>query len=152
MLRFSIILSWLVCSSVTFDQYYAYSNPVFGARVAIGSNSKLTTYACFLYNGRVLTKKRIVDKETFVKFVSGHWPSIYNPNRINYFELNNIPGGIMVDSTTNEEFAFCPALDSLWKIRYTTYPFRNGSGRGWSNKFMKPSPEQEIHINDRYGV
>ena len=152
MLRASLIIAWLVCSSVTSEPIFSYSTPVFGARVSIGANSQITTYACFLYNGRVLTKKRILDRETFIKFLSGHWPSIYNPSRINHFELNNVPGGIEIDSATTDEFAFCPSLDSLWKIRYTTYPFRNGVGRGWSNKFMKPSPKQEIHLNERYGV
>ncbi|MFZ9029210.1 MAG: hypothetical protein ACO2Z9_09360 [Crocinitomicaceae bacterium] len=152
MWRLWVIAVFLVCSSIQWKNYYAYSNPVFAVRIAVGSNSQMMTYACFLDNGRVLTKKRICDRDTFIKFVSGHWPSIYNPQRINYFELHGIQGGVLKDSITNKEYTYCPSLDSLWKVRYGTYPFRNGSGLGWSNKYMKPSPLQEQYLYQRYNV
>lgn len=152
MWRLLLILTWLISSSIVSVSNYSYSKPVFGVRIAIGSNSQMATYACFLNNGRVITKKRICDRDTFIKFISGYWPSIYNPQRIDYFELNGIQGGVYKDSITNEELTYCPALDSLWKIRYGTYPFRNGSGLGWSNKYMKPSPKQEAYLYSRYNV
>lgn len=131
---------------------YNFATPVFGVRVSISGNSELTTYVCYLYNGRTLTKPRVLDRDSFIKFVSGHWPSIYNPDRINFFELHEIEAGITIDSITRKESTFCPSMDSLWKIRFTTYPFQNGSGRGWSNKYMRPCPKQELYLLNTYGI
>ncbi|MBL4862357.1 MAG: hypothetical protein JKY09_05000 [Crocinitomicaceae bacterium] len=125
---------------------------VFGVKVSIGANSKINTYVCYLYNGRVLTKKRIVDEQSFIKIVSGEWPTIYNPKRINYFAENNIGCGMIEDTNTLKKIGECVPFDSLWKIRFSTYPFQNGSERGWSNKYHKPSPLQEKYLHTRYGV
>ena len=100
MIRVLIIVVFLICSSIHWKNYNAYSNPVFAVRIAVGANSQMMTFACFLDNGRVLARKRICDRDTFIKFVSGHWPSIYNPQRINYFELHGIQGGVFKDSIT----------------------------------------------------
>jgi hypothetical protein len=43
-------------------------------------------------------------------------------------------------------------MDSLWKIRFGTYPFKHRTDPGWSNKYHKPSPRQEKYLYDRYGV
>lgn len=144
-----IIAFWLLCSSVHFPTSV---KPVFGVRVSFGANSSINTYVCYLYNGRILTNKRVVDEATFIKFVSGYWPSIYNPERINYFEKNNVGCGIEKDPETQIETAYCDPFDSLWKIRFQFYPFREGTGEGWSNKLHKPSLQQEKYLYDRYNV
>ena len=126
--------------------------PVFGVRVSIGANSQICTYVCYLNNGRVLTKKKIVDKQSFIKIVSGEWPSIYNPKRINYFEENGVSCGMIFDSASYKEVGVCVPLDSLWKIRFATYPFKHRTDLGWSNKYHKPSPKQEKYLYDRYNV
>lgn len=149
MLRLGILLIWLISCSVN---YAPRAEPVFGVRVSIGSNSRLCTYVCYLYNGRVLTNKRIVDEQTFIKIVSGEWPSIYNPNRLNYFEENSVSCGMITDSIAQEKQGYCPPLDSLWKIRFATYPFKHRTDMGWSNKYHKPAPQQEKYLYDRYDV
>lgn len=146
---FGFIFIWLICSSV---HYEPSSRAVFGVRVSIGANSQITTFACYLDNGRVLSNKRIVDKETFIKIASGYWPSPYNPTRKNLFEEHNLDCNVVVDPETRQKFPYCVPLDSLWKIRFATYPFRGRTEMGWSNKLHKPSPEQEKFIFDRYGV
>lgn len=144
-----LILCWLLFSSV---HYEPSSRGVFGVKVSIGANSELTTFACFVDNGRVLTNKRVVDKDTFIKIASGFWPSPYNPARRNLFEENKLDCSVFTDSITLEKFTSCVPLDSLWKIRFATYPFRGNSERGWSNKLHKPSSRQEIYLYNRYGV
>lgn len=143
------ILVWYIGSSgyVPFEVY-----PVFGVRVSIGANSQINTYVCMINNGRTYAHKKVVDEATFIKIISGYWPSIYNPERINYFEKNNIECGIYQDSISKEEFARCVPFDSLWKIRFSAFPFRNRSENGWSNKFNKPSLKQELYLYNRYGV
>lgn len=150
MFRLLIILVWIFCASVITQSERA--RGCYGVRVSIGVNSQMCTYACWLDNGRVLTSKRIVDKDTFIKFISGEWPSVYNPDRINYFEEHGLNCGMVFDSTEWKEVPYCNPLDSLWKIRFGTYPFKHNTEMGWSNKYHKPSPKQEKYLYDRYGV
>ena len=147
--RVLLLFVWLISSSVVKMNT---ATPVFGVRVSIGANSQINTFVCFLNNGRVLTKKKIFDKESFIKIISGYWPSIYNPHRINYFEENNIGCGVEIDSITTKPISLCNPFDSLWKIRFSTYPFQHNTEMGWSNKMHKPSSKQEIYLYDRYNV
>ena len=140
---------WFLTSSVL---YSPISRGVFGVKVSIGPNSTTTTFVCFLDNGRVLTKQRFVDRDTFIKFISGFWPSIYNPNRINYFEEHDVDCSVIEEEITRKKIGICVPLDSLWKIRFATYPYRTSPEQGWSNKLHKPSPAQEVYLYDRYGV
>ena len=149
MLRIALIIVWIVTSSVIRMNS---ARPVFGVKVSIGPNSQITSFVCFLNNGRVLTQKRIVDKESFVKIVSGYWPSIYNPRKIDFFKENNIDCALLTDSITNEKVLGCVPMDSLWKIRFSTYPYQHNADLGWSNKFHKPSLKQEKYLYDRYGI
>ncbi len=152
MTRFALLLIWGVTTSVTPSPFGEGWKSVFGVRISIGASSQITTFACYLHNGRVLTNKRIVDKNTFIKFASGYWPSIYNPDRKNLFKENGIECDVFKDSVTHKDMPSCIPLDSLWKIRFATYPFRGRPEAGWSNKLYKPSPGQLVYINHRYGV
>lgn len=143
------ILVWMLGSSV---QFTGPARPVFGVKISIGPNSQITSFVCYLDNGRVLTQKRIVDRDTFVKFVSGYWPSIYNPDRVNLFKEHGIDCNVFKDEASKQVSVTCIPLDSLWKIRFATYPFQHNSEPGWSNKYHKPSPGQEIYLYERYGV
>ena len=144
-----LLCIWLVTSSIVKSEM---ARPVFGVNVSIGANSQITSFVCFLYNGRVLTQKKIMDKETFVKIVSGIWPSIYNPKRIDFFKEHDIDCAMVTDSITEKKVVGCLPMDSLWKIRFATYPFQNGSEMGWSNKYYKPSPNQEKYLCERYAI
>ena len=53
---------------------------------------------------------------------------------------------------SSEVRGYCPPLDSLWKIRFATYPFKHKTDIGWSNKYHKPAPRQEKYLFERYGV
>ncbi len=155
MLRLLLVMSWIVAASFASSERITSTERAkgcFGVRVSLGSNGNICTYACWLDNGRTLTNKRIVDRESFIKIVSGEWPSVYNPDRINYFEENGIDGGIRFDSSRWKEVTYCEPLDSLWKIRFATYPFQHNTEMGWSNKYHKPSPKQELYIYERYDV
>ncbi len=149
MSRFVIILIGFLCSSILLPPR---SKPIFGVNIAIGANSQITTYVCYLYNGYSLNRKRIMDKKTFIKFVSGEWPSIYNPNGINFFEEHGISLIEKTEERTSKTYLDCAALDSLWKIRFSTYPFLYNNELGWSNKLFKPSPNQEIYLKERYNI
>lgn len=126
--------------------------PIFGVKVSVGPNSEVTSYACYLYNGRALVKGRIVDRTTFLKIITGYWPSIYNPKRIDYMKENGVDYILEKDPATHIETVDCEAFNRFWKIRYSLYPFTHITEPGWSNKYHKPSPGQEIYIAERYNV
>ena len=149
MLRVSLILLWVISSSVI---EMSAVRPVFGVKVSIAPNSQIKTFVCYNFKGRNLTDKRVLDRETFVKFVSGHWPSIYNPYRKDFFKEHNIDCALINDEITNKKIVGCVPLDSLWKIRFSTYPFQHNLEVGWSNKYHKPSPKQEIYLSNQYGI
>jgi hypothetical protein len=149
MLRLLIISIWIVSCSVQFKEI---ARSVFGVRIAFQANSAYTTFVCFLDNGRVYTNKRIVSQDEFIKIASGYWPSIYNPKRINYFEERTLACGVDVDSFSRKTSTYCPSFDSLWKIRFSTYPYQGSSEEGWSNKLHKPAPPQEIYLYNNYGI
>ena len=149
MMRWLFIGIWLLSSSVL---HLERARPVFGVKISIGPNSQITSYVCYLDNGRVLTQQRLVDRDTFIKFVSGYWPSIYNPDRVNFFREHGVENYVFNDETTNQTMVICPSLDSLWKIRFACYPFRGSGELGWSNKYHKPSPGQEVYLAERYNV
>lgn len=112
----------------------------------------MNTYALFLKVNGVLSKKRIVKHEDFVKFVSGHWPSIYNPQRKNLFAENNVPCDVVKEEFTNKDLVSCQLLESLWKIRFDENPFMHTNEPGWSNDQFTPSKKQQIYLYQEYGI
>jgi hypothetical protein len=148
--RFIALVIWGISVSVIPASHQP--RPVFGVRVSLGANSQLVTYVCYIHTGRTLTHKRVCDRETFIKIISGHWPSIYNQKRENLFDQNGLSCNVVKDSITFKDIPSCVPFDSLWKIRFSVYPFRNKNDIGWSNKYHKPSPQQERYLGDRYGI
>ncbi len=144
-----LIFTWLLASSVLTTSI---ARAVFGVRISYQANGNLTTFMVCLDNGRVLTHHKILTQNEFVQFASGNWPSIYNPRRINLFENNELSCGIFTDSFSHKQTTFCFPADSLWKIRYASYPFRNSSEEGWSNNLMKPSTKQQLFLYHNYGI
>ena len=109
------------------------------------------TIIVYFDNGVTRSNVKYLSLKEFAHFASGNWPSIYNRNRINLFEINNVEGGIFYDSTTLITTPYCTALDSLWKIRYRTYPFAGKSDLGWSKDDICPSLTQKKYLFERYG-
>jgi hypothetical protein len=145
-----VLLIWFSNCSVVTNPLL---RPVFGVRISFQPiTSQMISLIGYLDNGRTLTHQKTMTIDEFVKFASGFWPSVYNPKRINYLEQNNVPCGLEKDAVTRKDIPFCGPLDSLWKIRFSDYPFNNGTEKGWSNEIRKPSPKQAIYIFENYGV
>ena len=142
-------LCWFIASSANHPEPV---RAVFGVRVAVQANSGLTTFVCFLNNGRTLSQRKILSQREFVYIASGKWPSIYNPQRRNYFEERNLVIGIHTDSFSLKETDYCVPCDSLWKLRFARYPFNTLNGIGWSNENYRPSDLQEKYLFEEYDV
>lgn len=125
---------------------------VFAAKISLQSSGQLFTLYAFIHDGKTLNKQKILSKEEFVRFASGNWPSIYNPNRIDYFKEKSITCGTIKDDASYREVSFCVPLDSLWKVRYAAFPFSTSSETGWSKNNYQPSERQAEFLYKNYGV
>lgn len=143
-----ILLFWL-CSSV---QPANEIEPVFGVRVSYTSTGQMNTYGLFLKVNGVVSKRRIVSHDEFVKFVTGHWPSVYNPNRDNLFEKHAIPCDVLKEEFSNKDIVSCDLLETLWKVRFDENPFLQANESGWSNDQFVPSKKQQLFLYKEYGI
>lgn len=150
MWRIRLVLCWLLCGSVV--TLPPEPRGVFGVRVAFQANSEMTTFVCFLDQGYALTNKKILSKIEFIQIASGKWPSIYNPHRINYFQQRQLNCGMYRDTFEIKEQPICVPIDSLWKLRFSTYPYRSSGEMGWSSKLYRPSEKQELYLYQNYNI
>lgn len=126
---------------------------VFGVRIAMGSNSEMTSFIAMRYSpDGYLREKKMMRRDDFIRVLSGYWPSTFNPKRLDYFKLERVEGGVVVVDGTKSTYPQCQALDSLWKIRFSNFPYRGGSDEGWSQEMYKPSLKQEKYLADRYNI
>jgi len=125
---------------------------VFAAKVCVQANGELYMLFAFIDNGVTLSHKKILTKDEFAKFASGYWPSIYNPERRNYFKENKLDCGVIENHEFNQKISYCTPLDSLWKIHFEKHPLDITKGNGWSNKQFNPSLKQELFLYQTYGV
>ncbi len=126
--------------------------PVFGVCISQQANGSVYTYIAYIQtaNGRH-SKRRLLEDE-FVKYASGYWPSIYNPKKEDFFSDQGLHCGVVFDSSIWKEYPLCSPMDSLWKIRFKGFPFRNKNEDGWANKDFRPSPKQEQYLYKEFGI
>ena len=148
-MRIAVVLCWFISSS------FMLVNPphgAFGVKISFQATGVLTSYIAYIDNGRVQTHAKQISETEFIKIASGHWPSIYNPTRRNFFKEYNYDCGVLKDSFTLKDYTYCLPLDSLWKIHFEKHPLDITKGNGWSNKQFNPSLKQELFLYQTYGV
>lgn len=127
--------------------------PVFGVQVSHQSVTSMHTFIAYVQNGSVRSHVKILDTETFIKYASGYWPSVYNPQRINYFEKYDIGCGMYMDSSVmTKSYPYCFPVDSLWKLKFSDYPFIDRTDYGWAAEKTRPSERQRKFLEDNYNV
>ncbi|MDD2981979.1 MAG: hypothetical protein PHQ74_01190 [Crocinitomicaceae bacterium] len=147
--RIMAICLWIIVSSIAPVREL---KPVFGLQIRHFQGAKMHSFVAFIDNGVQLTYKKILTDDDFVKFASGHWPSIYNPQRINLFDENEVGCGMFKDSFLLKAVPYCFPIDSLWKVRFSEYPFKGKSEGGWSGDYNKPSLRQAKFLGENYLV
>lgn len=125
---------------------------VYGVKISTGANSQILSFIAMKYNAYGILKSQRVftNKDEFIKVVAGFWPSPFNPTKTNYFDQYNVFGGVYVNDTINAEVSYCPALDSLWKLRFSEWPQHGYNEPGWSLSKYRPSLKQEEYLSKRY--
>lgn len=127
---------------------------VFGVRVGYVANGQMVNYIAMRYTSTgAISDQRFYTRDEFIHILSGDWPSPYNPTRKNLFEENKVMGGVIFNDTFMKKYTYCPAFDSLWKIRYADYPTLGGPKElGWSLGIYMPSLKQVKYLSDRYHI
>lgn len=153
-MRYAVLFLLLLFSSSFSEVEQPSYRIVFGARISTGANSSLVSFVAMRYsNDGVLRAKRVyTSKDEFIKVLSGYWPSPFNPGKIDYFKQNKIVGGVFVNDTIRAEIGYCPSLDSLWKIRFSDWPYHGRNEAGWSLNRTRPSLKQEEYLAKRYNI
>ncbi len=129
------------------------SKAVFGVRISISGNSGMYVFEGRRYDSNGMIRDHsLMTKDDFIRFASGEWPSIFNPKRENFFQKYQIFGGVEHIDSFNIKVPYCPAIDSLWKIRFNLSPFKGGMDFGWANNGYGPSLAQKKYLSDRYQV
>jgi hypothetical protein len=124
---------------------------VFGISVsANGVNSGMTFALVTIAYGKRIGFQHITQND-FIQIASGHWKSPANTNHEDLFEKNNVLGGVFSDTVTYEKIVFCPALDSLWKLRYSYNPYQPNEN-GWAGEKYQPNSKQAIYLYENYGL
>lgn len=127
--------------------------PVFGVCISNNATGSFYTFIAYLktdYGTKVA--QRTLLKKDLIKFASGYWPSVYNPQRDDLFSEHDLYCGVQFDSSVWEEYPMCSPMDSLWKIRFRGYPFQDGSAAGWANNDFRPSTNQAQYLYKEFGI
>lgn len=143
-----VLISFLFLSV----QFRSELRTVFGVRVAPQATGQMITLVAFFSDGTMQSHRKILSVKEFIHYASGDWPSKYNRNRIDLFKLNEVAGGVYIDSVTQEKVPFCFALDDLWKLRYSHSPYKGENEEGWSQDKFLPSPQQQVYLYKNYGM
>lgn len=147
--RVLLILCWLICASVVEKQTL---RPVFGVQVRFQTGTTMYALVAFQDNGMQLINRKFLTRDDFVRIASGYWPSIYNPTREDLFLKHRISCGMFNDSIHLKPIPVCFPVDSLWKIRYSDFPFITSSEKGWSGDLTRPTARQTLYLKENYHV
>lgn len=126
--------------------------PVFGVCISAQANGKMYTYIAYIQTISGTHSKRFLGEDEFVKYASGYWPSVYNPQKEDLFTEEGLHCGVVFDSSVWQEYPLCSPMDSLWKIRFKGYPYRSSQEDGWANDDFRPSPKQAQYLFREFGI
>lgn len=133
----------------------------FGFSLMPSHSGGLITYYVVYTKGDKISGTVPLNKEEFVKQVTGHVHSKANEKHKNLFKENQIENcyvlydAEMFKHDIKKYVGFeCPCLDNLWKIRYKKHPYDHQKNDGWSKSKTgyAPSGSQFGFLKKYYNV
>lgn len=148
LLRYILLLVFFIsCASYNLD-----TKPVrFGVKIGISPTGKLESY--LILRGRIngVAVNYSPEKNGFLNYAAGSWPLPYSGKQ-NYLQKNKVEVFRVINQKTGDSIWHCPALDSLWKLRFQIHPFFSDWKDGWSNGAIKPSLKQQEFLYTNYNI
>jgi hypothetical protein len=149
MLKYIFILSvWFGLTS-DLKENQLETKGVFAIKIG-NQNESFYTLMAYCKTGDRITNKRILSMQEFIQFATGNWPSVYNPERINYLQMYDLNCGFVIDTFSRKQEFGCIPLDSLWKLQYSSFPYLGSMEPGWAANEFGPSDLQAKYLCDRY--
>lgn len=143
----------IFASSYSTDETPIVSKPIFGVHVNFQHSNVFYSFFAYIQYGDNQTHYKLLDRNTFIQYASGNWPSVYNPNKENLFEKYDVACGMYMDkSVMTKPYPYCFPVDSLWKLKYGEYPFMDKTGHGWAGKKTDVSDRQQKYLKENYNV
>ncbi|MDX1446799.1 hypothetical protein [Lishizhenia sp.] len=141
-----------VLALLLFSSYNTVDKEVrFGVKVGAFPTGKIQSYAIFRDRINGVAISYLPDEAAFLKYLTGTWPLPGEGYR-NYLEENNIIHFKIYHYPTDDSVWYCPALDSLWKLRFAIHPLDKSKANGWSNGIIKPSLKQYEFLGKNYNI
>lgn len=125
----------------------------FAIGIFFSANSQLITYAVITEINGVFVGTQILNKQRFMYYILGHWPTPANPQRKNLLEAHGIDSCFLTVNYSNKiNGYYAKPFHDLWKLRYNTHPISYDLPSGWSQDTYKPSMAQTNFLYQNYGV
>ncbi len=151
MSRFIIFAAlWILCTSLFRADKKAETKGVFGVKISLQSDGSIFHLIAYCKTGERITNKTIITEQQFIQYATGNWPSIYNPEQINFLQQYDLNCGFIIDEYSRQQLFGCKPLDSLWKIRYANYPYHGVMESGWAGTENGPTEGQKSYLKERY--
>lgn len=118
------------------DEYYVKTDYYFGFSLVTGANSSPVTYAIVKVIEDSEIEAKIINRDTFLRMMSGSQESKANPENENLLEKYQI------DPLT---------FNKIWKLKYSEHPHYGKTEPGWAAKLYSPSDGQ-FNLLSQYGI
>jgi hypothetical protein len=143
---------WVLTTALIQSEKKSDTIGMFSLKIALQADGSLFQLYAYCKNGERITNKRLLTEQEFIQYSTGNWPSAYNPERTNFLQKYNLNCGFIVDEFSRQQLFGCMPLDSLWKIRYASYPYHGVMESGWAGTENGPTEGQLNYLKDRYNV
>ena len=159
-MKFIFTLTLLACLPFSFAQKQK-TEAHFGFSLMPSHSGGLITYYVVYTKGGKITGTVPLNKEQFVKQVTGQEHSKANEKHKNLFKINKIENCYVLFDAEMFKHGIkkyvgyeCPCMDSLWKLRYKNHPYDHQKKDGWSvsKAGYAPSGSQFGFLKKYYNV
>ncbi|SFT77297.1 hypothetical protein SAMN05216474_2320 [Lishizhenia tianjinensis] len=123
----------------------------FGVKVGAFPTGKIQNYAIFRDRVNGVAISYFPDENAFLNYLAGTWP-LPGEGRRNYLAENEVEHFKIYNYAKDDSMWYCPALDSLWKLRFAIHPLDKNKANGWSNGILKPSARQYEFLGKNYNL
>lgn len=150
-----MLLSRYILFSVYFltcTSYNLETKPVsFGVKICNSPLGKIESF--IIQRGRIngVAVNYSPEKSGFLNYAAGTWPLPYS-GRNKYLQQNGVDVFKVINPSTGDSVWHCPALDSMWKLRFQIHPMYSYKKDGWSNGVIKPSLKQQEFMYTNYKI
>lgn len=123
----------------------------FGVRLGASATGNFQSYTILRERKNGVAIAYLPEKHAFLNYAAGTWP-LPGEGRKQYLQKHDVLVFKVYNYAKNDSIWYCPALDSLWKIRYSLHPSDRNQNDGWALGGLQPSGKQLEYLHKNYGI